>query len=167
MINEVMITYFYQIRFFTPNMVPISTAIWDPPYFHGSRTRPFDKNKVFKDKNGVYNGIRCNALCDLLVRPEMERVTCGQWLCDHRGNDCPFLRTYRRLLDEVDFESFMTDLERLLGKIVQLNNSAQNFSPVPVFIVYEKPDNPCSERGPLKDWFESHGVKVTEFQRSV
>lgn len=23
-------SYFYKVRFFTPNMIPLSTAIWDP-----------------------------------------------------------------------------------------------------------------------------------------
>ena len=31
-------------------------------------------------------------------------------------------------------------------------------------IVYETPNNPCSERGPLIDYFKSKGIEVKEFQ---
>lgn len=27
-------SYFYQIRFFKPNMIPLSTAKYDPSWFH-------------------------------------------------------------------------------------------------------------------------------------
>ena len=49
-------SYFYQVRFFTPNMIPISTAKWDPKWFHD-----FQDNKyVFLDKRGVCNGLRAD-----------------------------------------------------------------------------------------------------------
>lgn len=34
--------------------------------------------------------------------------------------------------------------------------------PIIVLLVYEKPDNPCSERWPLKDWFAKHGLELQE-----
>lgn len=27
-------SYFYKLRFFTPNMLPFSTAKWDPKWYH-------------------------------------------------------------------------------------------------------------------------------------
>lgn len=31
---KILISYFYQIRFFKPNMIPLSTAAFDPKWFH-------------------------------------------------------------------------------------------------------------------------------------
>ena len=55
---KVYITYFYNIRFFKDNMIPVSTAVWDPKWFHnnGSNT------DIFVDDNDIYNGIRCSEL---------------------------------------------------------------------------------------------------------
>ena len=44
-----MTSYFYQIRNFKPNMIPLSTALWDPKWFHKNKGHSFQ----FKDKNGV------------------------------------------------------------------------------------------------------------------
>ena len=40
--------YFYQVRFFTPNMIPVSTALGDPKWYHQNKGQQFtflDKNK--------------------------------------------------------------------------------------------------------------------------
>ena len=55
---KVATSYFYQIRFFKPNMIPVSTAMWDPKWFHNFK----NQYHVFKDRNGVYNGLRYPAL---------------------------------------------------------------------------------------------------------
>ena len=62
-------SYFYQIRNFTPNMIPLSTACGDPLWFH----KGMDNSYTFFDKNGVINGLRaemlhpdnsCSGLCE-------------------------------------------------------------------------------------------------------
>ena len=35
------ISYFYKIRFFQPWMIPISTAAWDPKYYHDNRGKDY------------------------------------------------------------------------------------------------------------------------------
>ena len=52
------ISYFYKIRFFQPWMIPISTAAWDPKYYHDNK----GKDYLFVDKRGVINGYRYEAL---------------------------------------------------------------------------------------------------------
>jgi hypothetical protein len=37
--------------------------------------------------------------------------------------------------------------------------------PIIVLLVYEKPDNPCSERCVLIDWFKKNNIELEEFQR--
>ena len=39
-------------------MIPVSTAAWDPAWFHING----EKDSVYKDKNGIYNGLRFNEL---------------------------------------------------------------------------------------------------------
>ena len=51
-------SYFYQIRNFTPNMIPLSTACGDPLWFH----KGMDNGYTFFDKNGVINGLRAEML---------------------------------------------------------------------------------------------------------
>ena len=47
---KIMTSYFYQIRFFKPYMIPLSTAKWDPKWFHRNQ----GQNYQFKDKNGEW-----------------------------------------------------------------------------------------------------------------
>ena len=35
------ISYFYKIRFFQPWMIPISTAAWDPKYYHDNKGKDY------------------------------------------------------------------------------------------------------------------------------
>ncbi len=65
---EIATSYFYQIRFFKPSMIPVSTAVFDPKWYHNFK----GQDHVFIDKRGVVNGLRikslmpdytCNNLC--------------------------------------------------------------------------------------------------------
>ena len=51
---KIRISYFYQIRNFKPNMIPMSTAISDPSWFHDWK----DSSYIFTDKRGILNGLR-------------------------------------------------------------------------------------------------------------
>lgn len=55
---KIALSYFYQIRHFKKYMIPVSTAAWDPAWFHING----EKDSVYKDKNGIYNGLRFNEL---------------------------------------------------------------------------------------------------------
>lgn len=151
---KIMISYFYQIRFFKPNMIPLSTAKWDPKWFHQNKNQDFQ----FKDKNGVWNGLRADpfapgALCDSLCR--------GPQGCLKNSTDCDFLNMYRMQLHQLDFQD-------IFNRIVAIGNAVQqreNFEeePIIVLIVHEATDNPCSERGPIQEWFQENGYNLEEF----
>lgn len=64
-------SYFYQIRFFTPNMVPVSTAVWDPKWYHNFA----GQDSVFLDKRSVVNGLRAPALAP---GPQLEGTCVGK-----------------------------------------------------------------------------------------
>lgn len=150
---KIMISYFYQIRFFTPNMIPLSTASGDPRWYHANKT----KQHFFKDKNGVYNGLRAEpfmpgSLCDGLC----------QGKCDPKHpNDCLFLKTYKMQLNLLNFDDIINRFQRLADFIQEKEKFVEE--PIMVLIVHEAPNNPCSERWPLIEWFKEHGYKLQEF----
>ena len=153
---KVMISYFYQIRFFKPNMIPLSTAMWDPKWFHDNK----GSSHKFFDKNGVLNGVRaepfvpaneCSGLC-------RGRENCSPGI---EPGECPFLYTYFDQLCALDFNEIMKRFEKL-GKTVQSDRGFFE-EPVMVLIVYETPQNPCSERGTIKAWFAKHNYELEEF----
>ena len=66
---QIFLSYFYAVRFFRPYMIPFSTAMWDPKWYHEGQ----NQNHIFIDKNGVINGLRADPLvpdkhCDGLCR---------------------------------------------------------------------------------------------------
>lgn len=152
-------SYFYQIRFFKKYMFPISTAVWDPKWYHAFK----GQNHVFIDKRGVVNGLRIQPLmpgseCDGLCR--------GLETCNSRNPyECEFLHTYRKQLDAINFDEFMQKLELNITELQRRLNI--NMDPIAVFIVHEVPDKICSERGTIQDWFESHGLFVKELRYPI
>ena len=149
---QIMTSYFYQIRFFTPNMIPLSTAVWDPRWYHQNTG---DQKYQWKDKNGVWNGLRAEPfapgpLCDNLCR--------GPEYCD--GGDpmkCAFLRTYRTQLDQLDFKNIIKRIYTI-GKAVQEREGFEE-EPIVVLIVHEATSNPCSERRVIQEWFRDNGYE--------
>lgn len=150
-------SYFYQIRFFPQYLVPLSTAIWDPAWFHQNQKQ----DHIWKDKNGVYNGLRAEVfapgpLCEGLCRgPEFCATGSPQ--------DCLFLKAYRFQLDQLDFNDIVNRCERM-GKYVQ---SLEHFrhDPEIALIVHEAPQNPCSERRVIQEWFAANGIEVKEWSK--
>ena len=148
------ITYFYNIRFFKPYDIPFSTAIWDQPWFHEKK----GNNHYFKDKNGVYNGLRISCLA-----PEPDNHECTNCWSDHDPTKCTFIQNYKKQLDELDFDQVKWYLETTANNI----KAKEGFEEEPniILLVYEKPDNPCSERWPLKEYFKAHGIELEEWRK--
>lgn len=152
MINKVYISYFYQIRFFTPDYLPISTAVWDPKWYHNFK----DQSYLFRDKNNVVNGVRSQLLhpghsCDGLCR--------GRETCETKDpTRCDFLRAYRNQLDNLNLQQLLSNLETYMAKVG---------AKYPVFIVHEAPQNPCSERTVLFEWFIDNGISCEEWSRAA
>lgn len=152
---KVYISYFYKVRFFKPWMIPVSTAIWDPKWFHDF----LGQDMIVLDKNGVYNGIReprlapgskCSGLCR------------GKENCKSSPEECKFLRSYKQQLSELDFHELMEFFNELCNYVSTSSNLEEE--PAIVLLVYEAPDNPCSERKPLMDWFKENGCELKELE---
>ena len=153
------VSYFYQIRFFKRWMIPVSTAVWDPKWYHENQ----NQNHTFVDKRGVLNGVRINPLvpnetCNNLCR--------GIEACQTKDpNTCAFLSKYYEQLQEIDFRDFMNKLESHLMPLANKLDLPRD--PMAIFIVHEVPSKICSERQMLIKWFESNGVPLTELDYPI
>ena len=134
-------SYFYQIRNFKPNMVPISTAMSDPAWY-----KPPEGKEYYIDKRGIVCGLRYEPL---IVQ---KWGTCG-CPCEDKtcAPLCPTMIEYETLLFSlVNKEKTLKAFEYCLNKF--------NADTI-VLIVYESPNNPCSERFALQKFFNCEELK--------
>lgn len=144
------ISYFYGVRFMKPNTVALSTAMWDPKWFHQSKGQDF----CFFDSRGVLNGLRAEPF---VPKDHQEgEGYCGN--CDHDNSKCRFMQHYREQLNALDFSDMMRRFESIAQRVV-----TNGEEPEIVLLVHEAPINPCSERWALFDWFREHGIEVSEY----
>lgn len=138
-------SYWAMVRSFPPNLVGLNTTIFPPRW-----------RKLGQDKNGVWiidcpplkPGPSCNNLCH------------GD--CDPKSPDnCAFLREYRKQLDAIDFAAFYSNLERLSVEFKEKDGLDVDFA----YIVFETPQNPCSERWALQAWSAVNGLEIREWQK--
>lgn len=145
-------SYFYQIRFFRPHQIPISTAVWDPRWFHEFK----GQDHVWRDKNGVWNGIRLEIL-------NPQRCNASGCPCTKKTPEsCWFIKSYTEGLGRLDFSEVLEYLEKTAEYIQRLEGFSEE--PEIMLIVHEAPDNPCSERVPLQKLFTEHGIECTEWR---
>ena len=140
-------SYFYQIRNFKPWMIPVSTALSDPAWY-----RPPEGKEYYIDKRGIVCGLRYEPLI-------VQRY--GTKECIGKRSICPFVDT--------DYGcELMTEYEQLLFSLVDKEKTLKAFEycaekfcrpfddeePIIVLMVYEAPNNSCSERAALQDYFQ-------------
>ena len=147
-------SYFYKLRFMKPYMIPLSTALWDPKYFHDFK----GPQHKFLDKNGVWNGLRATPF---VPGAQCEGLCHGPQGCKCKPDDCAFLKAYYDQLCALDFNEMKGRIESLAFRAKNLSGFKEE--PVIIFLFYEKPDNPCSERRPFQRWMREHGVEVEEW----
>lgn len=154
---KILITNFYNIRFFKPYMIPLSTTGGDPEWYHQGK----NQDNTFVDKRGVINGLRASIL-SFPFQTEVLNESC-QKNCPYKYKypNCEFLSKYRKYLSTLDYDfikkGFITignEIKRFLGFKEE---------PIIVLIVYEKVDNPCSERQVLVEVFREHGFEIEEW----
>ena len=139
-------SYFAQLRNFPPNLVGLSTAVWNPKWLNPGR----DKNgAIWLDIPPLKPGKECNGLCNGKCIPKCP-------------DSCKFLKTYRKQLDKLDYKEIMRKLENLAAKI----SASEGFQEIDfAFLVYEKYDNPCSERTIIQQWFKDNGMEIEEWKK--
>lgn len=148
-------SYFYQVRNLHPTQVPVSTALWDPKWYHDFK----GKDHIFIDKHGVVNGFRADffapgSTCSNLCR--------GPDNCKSKDPEtCPFLKNYSLQLAVLDARMVLNYLYGIAAKVRRVCNLMED--PDLILIVYETPDNPCSERVAIQEWFKLYGLEVKEW----
>lgn len=132
---NIVTSYFYQIRNFTPNIIPVSTALSDPAWY-----RPPEGKEYYIDKRGIVCGLRYEPLI-------VQRY--GEHICPCESKDlapaCPTMIEYEQLLFSlVNREKTLKAFEYCCNKF--------NTDTI-ALMVYEAPNNPCSERAALQKFF--------------
>lgn len=149
-------SYFYQVRNMRPNQIPVSTAKWDPRWFHDFK----DSDYIFIDKRGVINGVRfprfapgpsCEGLCP-------EHYSCKVI----QDGKCAFLKAYREQLSKLDFAETMAIMSGIAKEFKESGGLAEE--PDFILLVHEAPDNFCSERLVIQEWFRNHNVHIEEWK---
>jgi hypothetical protein len=131
------------------NQLPLSTAMWPPKFFSESSK----KNIAHLDNKGLILGL---TVFDLVPEQPCE-CPCEKKDWQH----CDFLFTYYKQLSKLNFKKFTESYEDLANKLSSLTNIKINEI---VLLVYEKPNNMCSERTILKKWFKEHGIELEEME---
>ena len=132
---KIVTSYFYMIRYFTPNIIPVSTALSDPAWY-----RPPEGKEYYIDKRGIVCGLRYEPLI-------VQRY--GEHICPCESKDlapaCPTMIEYEQLLFSlVNKEKTLKAFEYCCNKF-----NADTIA----LMVYEAPNNPCSERAALQKFF--------------
>ena len=144
------ITYFYMLRFLKPNQIPISTALWDPKWYNKD-------GKIYINDKGVIFGLKCPPLSP-------QECTPGCCPCNNRTpGKCKFIQEYMESLRKLNFLEIKQGLENIAREVQGFMGFTED--PEIVLVVYETPDNPCSERGSLIQWFLENNVNLEEYER--
>lgn len=147
---KIKISYFANMRNFNKTIIPISTAMWDPKWYH----KP--DSPTYRDKNGVLVGLRFDALS-----PKGIDCACPCENAKSRVDECKFLRDYRDKIFKIDFNDFKSHLMKLATSYA--NNEGIDIDDITIaLMVYEVPSNPCSERSVIRDWLQSNGEDGSE-----
>ena len=139
-------SYFAQMRNFPPNMIGYSTACWEPKYITPGRSQ-----------NGIFwlgipplkPGKNCEGLCNgkcAIKNPE----------------SCAFLQAYRAQLNKLNFEEIVEKMKTIARRIQE----SEGFEDVDLaLLVYETPQNKCSERVVIQQWFKDNGMEIEEWHK--
>ena len=146
-------SYFYNVRFLKPWQVPLSTACFDPRWFHDFK----GPSHKFIDKRGVLNGLRAECLhpdssCSDLCR--------GPETCTSNGpSACEFLRRYSIQLSKINRGLYFKKLAAL-QKALQAKLSLPCL-PDLIFLVHEPPYKACSERSALQHFLGCQELDIS------
>ena len=152
---QILTSYFYQIRFMQPNYIPLSTAVWDPGWFYDYKYQGYQ----WKDKNGVWNGLRAEPF---VPGPQCQNLCRGPEYCQTGDPySCDFLQAYRKQLNQLDIHDIIKRIYSIGQEIKKVEQFEEE--PIVVFIFHEAFTNLCSERWVVRNWFIEHGYEIKEF----
>ena len=149
-------SYFYQIRNFKQWYLPVSTALSDPDWY-----RPRNEKEYFLDNRGIVCGLRYEPLIVQKYGTKEcigEHSICPLWATQDQNYQCECMHEYYNLL------SILVDKEKTLKAFEHCANKFKKeldlpCDPVIVLMVYEAPNNVCSERYALQKFFNCKELK--------
>lgn len=138
------------LRFLKPNQIPISTALWDPKWYNRD-------GKVYVNDKGVIFGLKCPPLSP-------QECTPGCCPCNNKTpSKCKFIQEYMESLRKLNFLEIKQGLENMAREVQRFMGFTED--PEIILVVYETPNNPCSERGSLIQWFLENNVNLEEYEK--
>jgi hypothetical protein len=141
-------SYWAQVRNFPHNLVGLSTTIWNPKW------RPLGKDKrgvICVDCPPFKPGHNCDGLCNGKCNPK-------------HPQDCLFLQNYKLQLDKITPAKLLNSVWKLATQICRDENLQDiDFA----FLFYETPQNPCSERVVVQQWFRKNGIEIEEWHPNI
>lgn len=151
-------SYFAMVRHFREDEIPISTAVYDKPWFHTPGTR----KGVFLDKRNVINGLRAEPFAPICQECE------GPHKCLWSPDKCTFMLKYREQLAAFDKDEILARFEGLAKRLKERYPHLQKYEDLTfILCVHERTDRECSERHPIQEWFRDNGIEISEWQKEV
>ena len=163
---KIYITTFNNIRYFTPNMIPVSTAGrtgW-PYWIFQYDNKP--NGSQYLNKNNVMIGMCEKKLAFHENEFELLSEQC-QKNCpySYKAPNCQFMQAYYKYLTKQDFNLVISDLEKIAEDVRSRNHFEGE--PIIALIVYESPDRLCGERYGLVKWFKDNNYDLLEWSRDI
>ena len=163
---QIYITSFNNVRYFTDNIIPVSTA--------GGCGWPWwllksDKHKegdFYLNSHNVMIGLQEKSLSFPVEEFEVLSEQCER-NCPYKDKapNCQFMISYYNYLKTQDFNKLLLEFERVSNEVKSINNYKDE--PIIVLLVYEAADNPCGERPCLRRWFEDNGYELKEWNKDL
>ena len=135
------ISYFGQMRNFPPNLLPVSTVMWEQPWFAGT-VEKLDELIVPQ-----------SVISHLEAHHEMCQKNCPL----SSSLPCGFMTAYLDYLRTLDFNQVLMKLNLITLRHPQVDSI--------VLMVYEKPSCKCAERPCLQQWFRENGIELKEWEK--
>lgn len=159
---KVSVGSFYQVRFFDSSVIGLSTAMWDPAWFHGFA----DKKTVFVNEKGFVCGLKApDFILPLSDYEELERrhVDCGNH-CTHDSPNCEFMKAYRKHLESIGYEDIMRHLRIIADKYDEQGFNKTDKPTEIVLLVHESVKKNCAERVVIKQFFDDYWDPIKDYE---
>ena len=160
---QIYISSFYNVRFFTSNIIPISTAAsYGWPWWLVQADK-HKQGELYPKSNNVMIGIKEEKLAFPSELFDSLTEQC-QKECPYKNKapNCQFMSAYYDYLKTLNFTSLVADFERVANDVKKINKFEGE--PIIVLMVYEAATNPCGERPCLQKWFADNGYELTEWR---
>lgn len=161
--NMIYFATFYQVRFMNENILPLSICSGEPSWFHDGK----DRSYVFTDKRNVVNGLIATPLClssQTAAKIDDMGGMCSKH-CQQDKHHCLFKDLYYSELINKDINEILKYLEEVKRTY---KRSKEIKGDVDIaLLVYEQPDNICSEREVVKRYLNEHNIETREYSQDL